>query len=49
VSNVFASAGSVGVERYRAGDKAGATACFERGLVLVPNDAQLLRALRRYT
>ena len=38
-----------GVERYRAADKKGATACFERGLMLVPGDPQLLRALRRYT
>jgi hypothetical protein len=38
-----------GVERYRTGDKKGATACFERGLALVPNDPQLVRALRRYT
>ena len=38
-----------GLERYRKGDKAGATACFERGLSLVPDHAQLVRALRRYT
>jgi hypothetical protein len=38
-----------GVARYRAGDRQGATACFERGLMLVPGDPQLLRALRRYT
>ena len=38
-----------GVERYRAGDKTGATTCFERGLVLVPDHAALQRALRRYT
>jgi len=38
-----------GVERYRKGDKVGSTKCFHRGLMLVPNDPQLLRALRRYT
>jgi tagatose-1,6-bisphosphate aldolase non-catalytic subunit AgaZ/GatZ len=38
-----------GVERYHASDRQGATACFERGLMLVPGDPALLRALRRYT
>lgn len=38
-----------GIERYRAGDRHGATACFQRGLALTPGEPELLRALRRYT
>lgn len=38
-----------GVERYRTGDREGATAAFQKGLSLVPHHPQLQRALRRYT
>ena len=38
-----------GVERYRQNDRRGATACFERGLTLVPDHPELQRALRRYS
>lgn len=40
---------AAGMASYRAGDRAGATRLFQRGLAFVPDHPELLRALRRYT
>lgn len=40
---------AAGLASYQAGDRAGATRLFQRGLAFVPDHPELLRAVRRYT